>query len=78
MELLKNKYIRSRLWALAIVTVIAIVVELVVYLLLIDRPILQVKALGMISLALIGYLLHTSYKIWYWLNNPFHQNGLPH
>jgi hypothetical protein len=76
MELLKNRYLRARLFGLAIVVSIAIIVELIVFFVFIDRPVLQVKILGMISLGLIGFLLHTSYQIWDWFNNPYRQNDI--
>jgi hypothetical protein len=76
MELHNTKYLRARLFALAIVISLAFILEWIAYSLFQDRPVLQVKAMGMISLGLIAYLVHTSYHIWNWYNSPFQQEDL--
>lgn len=76
MELHKTKYLRARLFAIAIVITLAFLLEWIVFSLFHDRPVIQVKAMGMISLGLIAYLVHTSYSIWNRYNSPFQQEDL--
>lgn len=55
---------------------VAILAEYLVIVLLNETPILRFKGQAIIGVTLIAYLVHTAYKIWFLINNPFQENGM--